>query len=104
MKYLMCAAAALATATAFAGLPAEAANYARQGHHRAVIVRPAPIIAIPFDDAYVGSGGRGDGPNWQGSLTDNLPIWRHGYYQGDDPDQFIRGQLMRDPRNGASGK
>jgi hypothetical protein len=56
MKNLMCAAAALATA--FAGLPAEAANYARQRRHRTVIVRPAPIIAIPFDDAYVDSGGR----------------------------------------------
>ena len=72
MKYLMCAAAALATA--FAGLPAEAANYARQGHHRAMIARSAPIIAIPFDDAYVGSGGRGNGPNWQGSLRITCPF------------------------------
>jgi hypothetical protein len=40
----------------------------------------------------------GQRPNWQGSLSDNLPIWRRGYYQGDDPDHFIRSQLMRNPR------
>jgi hypothetical protein len=36
-------------------------------------------------------------PYWQGEPTDRLPIWRYGYYQGNDPDNFIRLQLMRDP-------
>jgi hypothetical protein len=36
-------------------------------------------------------------PYWQGEPTDRLPIWRYGYYQGNDPDQFIRSQMMRDP-------
>ena len=35
--------------------------------------------------------------DWQGAPTDHLPIWRYGYYQGNDPDNFIRSQLMRDP-------
>jgi hypothetical protein len=38
-------------------------------------------------------------PYWQGTPTDRLPIWRDGYYQGNDPDNFIRLQLMRDPPN-----
>ena len=41
----------------------------------------------------------GSRPYWQGEPLDRLPIWRNGYYQGNDPDQFIRGQLMRDPPN-----
>ena len=36
-------------------------------------------------------------PYWQGEPTDRFPIWRYGYYQGNDPDSFIRLQLMRDP-------
>jgi hypothetical protein len=36
-------------------------------------------------------------PYWQGEPTDRSPIWRYGYYQGNDPDSFIRLQLMRDP-------
>jgi hypothetical protein len=44
-----------------------------------------------------GERGPGNGPYWQGEPTDHLPIWRYGYYQGNDPDNFIRGQLMRDP-------
>lgn len=47
-----------------------------------------------------GSGGFGTGPYWQGEPTDHRSIWRYGYYQGNDPDQFIRGQIMRDPTNG----
>jgi hypothetical protein len=46
-----------------------------------------------------GSGGWAAGPNWQGMPTDHLPIWRYGHLQGNDPDQFIRLQLMRDPTN-----
>ena len=104
MKHLVCAIAAVATVVSV--LPADAANHAGKGRHRAVAEDTVlstlfNAFGNSFDEGYVGSGGRGDGPNWQGSLTDNLPIWRHGYYQGNDPDQFIRGQLMRDPRNGA---
>ena len=46
-----------------------------------------------------GNGGFNTGPYRQGAPGDRLPIWRRGYYQGNDPDQFIRLQLMRDPRN-----
>jgi hypothetical protein len=45
------------------------------------------------------SGGFGTGPYWQGEATDHRPIWRYGYYQGNDPDQGIRFELMRDGRN-----
>ncbi len=48
----------------------------------------------------VGSGGYLTGPYWRGEPTDRLPIWRYGYYQGNDPDQFIRLQIIRDPTNG----
>ncbi len=27
-------------------------------------------------------------PYWQGEPTDHRPIWRFGYYQGNDPDPF----------------
>jgi hypothetical protein len=46
-----------------------------------------------------GSGGWATGPHWQGLPTDHRPIWRYGHLQGNDPDQFIRLQLMRDPTN-----
>jgi hypothetical protein len=42
-----------------------------------------------------GERGPGNGPWWQGEPTDHLPIWRHGRYLGNDPDNFIRRQLMR---------
>ena len=32
--------------------------------------------AAPNTGYYVGSGGVGDGPYWQGEPTDRLPIWR----------------------------
>ena len=38
-------------------------------------------------------------PYYQGTPQDRLPIWRYGRYQGNDPDNFIRSQLMRDPPN-----
>jgi hypothetical protein len=50
--------------------------------------------SVPF-----GSGGYFTGPNYQGTPMDRAPIWRSGYYQGNDPDQNIRLQLMRDGRN-----
>jgi hypothetical protein len=52
----------------------------------------------------IDSGGFGTGPYWQGEPTDRLPIWRYGYYQGNDPDPFIRGQIIRDPKNGLNGR
>jgi hypothetical protein len=48
-----------------------------------------------------GSGGWAAGPYWQGEPTDRRAIWRYGHLQGNDPDQFIRYQLMRDPTNDA---
>jgi hypothetical protein len=39
-----------------------------------------------------------------GALSDSVscPYWQggYGYYQGSDPDQFIRSQMMRDPVHG----
>ncbi len=81
MRILIYPAAAAATlASAFVTLPAQAAHYRTHFY------------------AYDGrSGGFGTRPYWQGEPTDRLPIWRYGYYQGNDPDQFIRSQMMRDP-------
>jgi hypothetical protein len=71
MRILICSAAAAATLTTILlTLPAQAA------HNR-----------IHFHTH----------PYWQGEPTDRLPIWRYGYYQGNDPDPFIRSQMMRDP-------
>jgi hypothetical protein len=58
-----------------------------------------PAQAAPYHTYDRGSGGFGSGPYWQGEPTDHRPIWRYGYYQGNDPDPFIRGQIMRDPTN-----
>jgi hypothetical protein len=43
-----------------------------------------------------GDPGPGNGPIWQGEPTDRNSIWRRGYYRGNDPDNRIRQQLMRD--------
>ena len=43
-----------------------------------------------------GGPGPGNGPIWQGEPTDRNSIWRRGYYRGNDPDNRIRLQLMRD--------
>jgi hypothetical protein len=69
----------------------------------ASVILTLPAQAAPYRTyAYDGrSGGFGSGPYWQGEPTDRLPIWRYGYYQGNDPDPFIRGQIMRDPTNDA---
>lgn len=87
MRLLMYPAAAAALSTVFMSLPVQA-----QLHHR----------HQPY--ARVDSGGFGTGPFWQGEATDRLPIWRYGFYQGNDPDPFIRSQIIRDPRNGLSGR
>ena len=85
MRILIYPVAAAATlVSAFLALPAEAAPY-----------------QTPFYAHDGRSGGFGSGPYWQGEPTDRRPIWRYGYYQGNDPDPFIRGQIMRDPTNDA---
>jgi hypothetical protein len=43
-----------------------------------------------------GDPGWGNGPYWQGEPADRLPIWRHNHYRGNDPDNRVRQQLMRD--------
>jgi hypothetical protein len=43
-----------------------------------------------------GERGPGNGPYWQGEPNDRRSIWRHNYYRGNDPDNRIRHQLMRD--------
>jgi hypothetical protein len=58
-----------------------------------------PVDAAQYRHHAVPHFGYSARPYWQGEPTDRLPIWRYGYYQGNDPDQFIRGQLMRDPPN-----
>jgi hypothetical protein len=78
-------AAGVVLMTAFLSLPAQAAQYRNHFYAR-------------------GSGGFGTGPYWQGEPTDRRPIWRYGYYQGNDPDQFIRSQIMRDPTNGSRSR
>ena len=68
-----------------------------------VAVLAAAIVALtaeaastrPYRPAPSAYGAR---PYWQGTPTDRLPMWRYGYYQGNDPDNFIRSQLMRDPK------
>jgi hypothetical protein len=83
MRFLMYPAAAVAMTTVFLSLQAQAAHHRNQSYG--------------YRGIGTGSGGFGTGPYWQGEPTDRLPIWRHGYYQGNDPDQFIRSQMMRDP-------
>jgi hypothetical protein len=85
---------ASALATAMLSLPAGAASAQHYRHHASGLHSTQEAGGLVS-----GSGGYGTGPFWQGEPTDNLPIWRYGYYQGTDPDPFIRSQLMRDPTN-----
>ncbi len=58
------------------------------------------VTSASAREPYVGSGAPGDGPYWAGGTPGgHRGIWRYGYYQGNDPDPFIRGQIMRDPTN-----
>jgi hypothetical protein len=86
MRSLILPTLAAALATTILALPAEATS----ARHHGAYETAGPVS---------GFGGYGAGPYWQGEPTDNLPIWRYGYYQGTDPDPFIRSQLMRDPTN-----
>ena len=89
MRLLMYPAAIAALSTVFMSLPAQAEQHHR--HH------------LYANRSGINSGGFGTGPYWQGEPTDRRPIWRYGYFQGNDPDPFIRGQIMRDPTNGITG-
>ena len=82
MRFSIFAATATVLAMMLLALPAEAAH-----HHR-------------YGGGLV-SGGYSARHYTQGTPSHG-PIWRYGYYQGNDPDRFIRGQIIRDPRNGAS--
>jgi hypothetical protein len=81
---------AAAVSAVFMSLPVQAGE-----HHRHQLYARSGIDS---------SGGFGTGPYWQGEPTDRLPIWRYGYYQGNDPDPFIRGQIVRDPTNGIGAR
>jgi hypothetical protein len=87
MRLLMYPATAAALSTVLMSLPAQA-----QPPHRNAHV------------SHVDSGGYGSGPFWQGEPTDRNAIWRFGFYQGNDPDPFIRSQIIRDPTNGLAGR
>jgi hypothetical protein len=84
VRFLLYPAAAATLTTVFLTLPTQAMHY--RTHFYA-----------PHGRLGTGSDGFGTRPYWQGEPTDRLPIWRYGYYQGNDPDQFIRSQMMRDP-------
>lgn len=94
MRSLLSLTLAVALATAVLDLPAEAVSGLHHGHRE-----PGLHDTNPATGSVSGVDGYGTGPFWQGEPTDNLPIWRYGYYQGTDPDPFIRSQLMRDPTN-----
>jgi hypothetical protein len=86
MRFVMYAVAVAALAIVFVSLPAQA----RQHH----------LYPLYAHGSSIDSGGWGSGPFWQGEPRDRRPIWRYGFYQGNDPDPFIRLQIMRDPTNG----
>jgi hypothetical protein len=92
MRLLILPTVAAALVTAIMSYPAEAASASHHWHH-------VPSLSGGTAAPVQGCCGYGTGPYWQGEPTDNLPIWRNGYYQGNDPDPFIRSQLMRDPTN-----
>ena len=81
--------AGIAFVAAIATLPAQAAS--SSGYH--------PSRHVTYSGVLRHSGGWGTGPYWQGEPMDHRPIWRNGFYQGNDPDQRIRFDLMRDPTN-----
>jgi hypothetical protein len=68
----------------------------------ALLWSPAQAANVPawcpnsgYDNGPPRSRGPGSGIYWQGEPGDCRSIWRRGYYQGTDPDPFIRQQLMR---------
>ena len=81
MRFSIFAATATVLAMMLLALPAEAAHHHRYGGGLGLV-----------------SGGYSARHYTQGTPSHG-PIWRYGYYQGNDPDPFIRSQLMRDPIN-----
>jgi len=90
MRFALYPAAAVALSAVFMSLPAQASE--RHPHQ------------VSASRLGIDSGGFGTGPYWQGEAADRLPIWRYGFYQGNDPDPFIRGQIIRDPTNGLAAR
>ena len=82
-------------------LPADAATRSHQRHqHSLGATYNAEAVLLSTRSTYgFANGGFMTGPYRQGTPMDTLPIWRKGYYQGNDPDQNIRLQLIRDGRN-----
>lgn len=77
------------------------ASYARAKHHAKRVYRaPAHCVGQPvafsWGNALFG-GGPPPGPN--GCAP---PVYQYGRYVGQDPDPFIRLQLMRDPKTGSA--
>jgi hypothetical protein len=115
-KFLNSTAVAVAVAVlALMSAPAQAGQYQSARHHVAArqhhaVARPRLVYAAPLvrpPTVYHGPNGSypgpGNGPVWQGEPGDHLPIWRYGYYLGNDPDPRIRLELMRDPHVGRWG-
>jgi hypothetical protein len=76
---------------ALAGAPADARNR----HHRAP-PPPRHCVDRPADFGLLGFiFNPQPGPNWC-----SPPVYQYGQYVGQDPDPFIRQQLMRDPDTG----
>jgi hypothetical protein len=76
------------------------ASYARTKHAKRVYRAPAQCVDRPvtfsWGNALFG-GGPPAGPN--GCAP---PVYQYGRYVGQDPDPFIRLQLMRDPKTGSA--
>ena len=90
----------VAFAASLLAIPAEAATrYHRAGAYGPKVAYGNVAYGKVAYGLGGGSGGFCTGPYRQGTPMDRDPIWRRGYYQGNDPDQFIRLQIMRDPRN-----
>jgi hypothetical protein len=97
LAWMMAAGVTLTLAT----VPAQAVAYRRTGHVRPHVVYPPVIYAVPprvYHGPYGSYPGPSNGPVWQGEPGDGLPIWRYGFYCGNDPDDRIRLELMRDCR------
>lgn len=76
------------------------ASFARTKHHARHVYRaPAQCIDRPAPSPWVGLFGGGPPPGPNGCAP---PVYQYGRYVGQDPDPFIRLQLMRDPKTGSA--
>jgi hypothetical protein len=76
------------------------ASFARSRHHARAHLPPAHCVDKPVTFSWGNlfwDPGPPPGPN--GCAP---PVYFGGSYIGQDPDPFIRSQLLRDPRTGAS--